>query len=163
MKAIMLEFLINLFSEQVSQLGAEGGEIEITPEKTMSMMGSTPADLLTAMGWLASLHKSATSEENQFDFSEKAIRAYLPTEYKKLGGEGMAFIDQMVRQKVLTPMLREVIIHHCLQLEADEIEISQLRWIVFMALAAKAKDGRQLAWLDYLVLMDNEELELTEH
>lgn len=163
MKAMMLDFLINLFSEQMSQIGAEGGEIDLSPEKAASLIGGTPADLITAMAWLSSLHKSANEPDNQFKLKTNAVRAYLPSEVSKVGGEGIAFLDQMVAQEIVTPAMREVIVHHCLMLDTDTLAIVQLKWIVFMTLAATAQDIRQLAWLDYLVLLDNEDLELTVH
>ena len=71
-----------------------------------------------------------------------------------MGTEGLAVLDEMVSQELLSSADRELVLHQCMILDADEIPVSHLRWIVFMVLATKAKDAEQLVWLDHVVLHD---------
>jgi Smg protein len=63
-----------------------------------------------------------------------AFRGYADVEAAKLGVEGRGFLAFLEGAKVLTPLLREIIIERAMALSEDSVSVEKLKVIVLMVL-----------------------------
>jgi len=109
--------------------------------KTFNALTGTPLARLHLRGkWLAqaaalrdglSLNQIA---DHLVIAQSTAFRGYAEVEAAKLGIEGRGFLAFLEGAKVLTPLLREIIIERAMALSEDNVSIEKLKVIVLMVL-----------------------------
>lgn len=102
--------------------------------RKLSAAGFEHDDIGDALAWLQGLSASEGSTFPDSLAESTAFRGYAAVEASKLGAEGRGFLAFLEGAKVLTPLLREIIIERAMALAEDSVSIEKLKVIVLMVL-----------------------------
>lgn len=83
---------------------------------------------------------------------DHAMRIYSPYEQERLDADCQGFILFLEQQNILTPHTRELVVSQALELNAEKLDISLIKWVTLMVLFNQADDTGALACMEYLVL-----------
>jgi Smg protein len=131
MKDSVLDILIHLFENFLD------GEDDSTPDRdTLTVereqAGYPEADIERALLWLESL---ATDPDRALSVgSARAVRVFSGSEQVRLDTDVRGYLLHLENLGILSAAQREVVIDRLLALEADDIDIEQLKWVVLMVL-----------------------------
>lgn len=106
-----------------------------------------------ALGWLDRL----VSEEPvpaSAGFAA-AQRVYTPEEQDRLDVEARGFLIFMEQNGLLTSGTRELVIDRVMELETEEIDLNQLKWVVLMVLFNQPDDAIAYSRLEEVVMADD--------
>jgi Smg protein len=84
--------------------------------------------------------------------SDAAHRIFTPEEERRIGLEARGFLLFLEQNAMLTPGMRELVIDRVMELDANEIDAEQLRWVVLMVLFNQPDDGIAYSRLEDFVL-----------
>ena len=153
MKHTVIDILIYLFEHYVD----DEIELGIDQDRVRSELhdcGFDDIQIAKAFDWLQGL--ASTNEQAVTSISENAtsIRIYALEEETKLDAECRGFLHFLAEVGVLDATNREVVIDRVMALEADEIDIGQLKWIVLMVLFNRPGQEQAFVWMEDLVMDD---------
>ena len=109
-----------------------------------------------AFDWLEglALQKDLIQSEN---LSEKStLRLFSEREMEKLDIECRGFLLFLEQSGVLDAYDREVVIDRAMALEAEEIDLQQLKWVVLMVLLNQPGKEAAFTWMEDIVMDDAE-------
>jgi Smg protein len=151
MKQTVIDILIYLFEHYIDD------EIELDDDQDrvkseLRDAGFDGIQIGKAFDWLQGL--ATTNEQPVAQISENvtSVRIYLAEEQSKLDAESRGFIHFLEGVGVLDATNREVVIDRVMALEADEIDIDQLKWIVLMVLFNRPGQEQAFVWMEDLVM-----------
>jgi len=127
----MFDILVYLFE---SYYKTEAYPDQDTLERKLHAAGFENEDIHDALDWLSTLKGlpgDGLPESLDLRFS---FRGYTPDEIDKLSLESRGFIAFLEGAKILTPLLRELIIERAMALPDDVVGAEKLRVIVLMVL-----------------------------
>ena len=107
-----------------------------------------------AFDWLEGLasQKDLIQADN---LTEKStLRMYSEREMEKLDVSCRGFLIFLEQSGVLDSYDREVVIDRSMALEAEEIELQQLKWVVLMVLLNQPGKEAAFTWMEDIVLDD---------
>ncbi len=121
-------------------------------ELRLNEAGFPPSDIDRALGWLDRL----VSEEPvpARIGSEAAQRVYTFDEQNRLDLTARGFLVFMEQNGLLTPGTRELVIDRVMELDAEEIDIDQLKWIVLMVLFNQPDESIAYSRLEEVVMAE---------
>ena len=131
MKDSVLDILIHLFENFLDD------EDDSTPDREalkqeLEQAGYPEADIERALLWLESL---ASDPDRALDEgTARAVRVFSGTEQIRLDTDVRGYLLHLENLGILSAAQREVVIDRLLALEADDIDIEQLKWVVLMVL-----------------------------
>ncbi len=131
MKDSVLDILIHLFENFLD------AEDDSTPEREtlkqeLEQAGYPEADIERALVWLESL---ATDPDRALsEGTARAVRVFSGSEQVRLDTDVRGYLLHLENLGILSAAQREVVIDRLLALEADDIDIEQLKWVVLMVL-----------------------------
>ena len=102
--------------------------------RKLTAAGFEHDDISDALTWLQGLSVPGASTLPDSLAQSTAFRGYAESESIKLGVEGRGFLAFLESAKVLTPLLREIIIERAMALSEDSVSIEKLKVIVLMVL-----------------------------
>jgi Smg protein len=102
--------------------------------RKLTAAGFEHDDISDALTWLQGLSAADASTLPASLAESTAFRGYAEAETTKLGVEGRGFLAFLEGAKVLTPLLREIIIERAMALSEDSVSIEKLKVIVLMVL-----------------------------
>ncbi len=102
--------------------------------RKLSAAGFEHDDISDALTWLQGLSATGDSTLPDSLAESTAFRGYAEAEAAKLGVEGRGFLAFLEGAKVLTPLLREIIIERAMALSEDSVSVEKLKVIVLMVL-----------------------------
>ena len=102
--------------------------------RKLTAAGFEHDDISDALTWLQGLTGAKDSALPDSLAESTAFRGYADVEASKLGVEGRGFIAFLEGAKVLTPLLREIIIERAMALAEDSVSVEKLKVIVLMVL-----------------------------
>ena len=102
--------------------------------RKLSAAGFEHDDITDALAWLQGLSAIDLSTMPEGLAQSTGFRCYSEVEATKLGVAGRGFIVFLENAKVLTPVLREIIIERGMALAEDRVSIEKLKVIVLMVL-----------------------------
>jgi Smg protein len=102
--------------------------------RKLTAAGFEHDDISDALTWLQGLSATDASTLPASLAESTAFRGYAQAETTKLGVEGRGFLAFLEGAKVLTPLLREIIIERAMALSEDSVSIEKLKVIVLMVL-----------------------------
>ena len=105
--------------------------------RKLSAAGFEHDDISDALTWLQGLTATETGALPESLAQSTAFRGYADVEAAKLGVEGRGFLAFLEGAKVLTPLVREIIIERAMALAEDSVSIEKLKVIVLMVLWSK--------------------------
>ena len=94
-----------------------------------------------ALDWLADL--ACVRDQPPLAGSGPALRIFSEAEGQRLSTECRGFLLTLERMGILSPQQREIVIERMLDLDADEPDTEQLKWVVLMVLSSQP--GQELA------------------
>ncbi len=153
MKHTVIDILIYLFEHYID----DEIELEVDQDRVKLELrdsGFDDTQIAKAFDWLQGL--ANTNEQTVTPISESAtsVRIYALEEESKLDAECRGFLHFLAEVGVLDATNREVVIDRVMVLEADEIDIGQLKWIVLMVLFNRPGQEQAFVWMEDLVMDD---------
>ena len=109
-----------------------------------------------AFDWLEglALQKDLIQSEN---LAEKStLRLYCEREMEKLDVKSRGFLLFLEQSGVLDAYDREVVIDRAMALEAEEIDLQQLKWVVLMVLLNQPGKEAAFTWMEDIVMDDTQ-------
>ncbi len=109
-----------------------------------------------AFDWLEglALQKDLIQSDN---LTEKStLRMYSEREMEKLDVKCRGFLIFLEQSGVLDAFDREVVIDRAMALEAEEIDLQQLKWVVLMVLLNQPGKEAAFTWMEDIVMDDTQ-------
>jgi Smg protein len=131
MKDSVLDILIHLFENFLD------AEDDSTPDREalkaeLEQEGYPEAEIERALLWLESL---ATDRDRAVsEGTARAMRVFSGSEQVRLDTDVRGYLLHLENLGILSAAQREVVIDRLLALDADDIDIEQLKWVVLMVL-----------------------------
>ncbi len=131
MKDSVLDILIHLFENFLD------AEDDSTPDRDalkqeLEQAGYPEADIERALVWLESLASDPDRALNEG--TARAVRVFSGQEQVRLDTDVRGYLLHLENLGILSAAQREVVIDRLLALDADDIDIEQLKWVVLMVL-----------------------------
>ncbi len=144
----VLDILIYVFDHYMLEATPDVPERE-TLAHDLEQAGFAAPTVERALDWLADL----AGERHRPDFAAgpRAIRADAEGELARMSTESRGFLLTLERTGILTPAQRESVIDRLLALDAEEISVDQLKWVVLMVLSSQPGQGEAYARMEDLV------------
>lgn len=154
MKENVLDVLIYLF-DHVFDAEQEVDADQETLSDELEAAGFEKGEIDKAFDWLEDLNFSQARTEGLKEQTGRAVRIYAPRETERLSAECQGFLLTMEQCGVIDAQLREMVIERVLALETEEIDVSQLKWVILMVLCnAEREDGPPVEWVEEIMLGD---------
>lgn len=93
-----------------------------------------------ALDWLADLageRAAAGSWAGAGPGSSRALRVFTDGELARLPPQCRGYLYTLEHSGILSPQQRELVIERLLALEAEELDVEQLKWVVLMVLSSQ--------------------------
>ncbi len=131
MKESVLDILIHLF-ENFLEADDDSAPGRDALKQELEQAGYPEADIERALAWLESL--AADPERAMNEGTARAVRVFSGQEQVRLDTDVRGYLLHLENLGILSAAQREVVIDRLLALEADDIDIEQLKWVVLMVL-----------------------------
>jgi Smg protein len=94
-----------------------------------------------ALDWLADL---ADERERPVPRTDGSFRVYVPEELARLDVHCRGLLASLEAGGILSPTQREIVIDRLLALDADDLDLDHVKWVVLMVLSSQP--GQELAY-----------------
>jgi len=131
MKESVLDILIHLF-ENFLDADDDSAPSRNALKQELEQAGYPEADIERALAWLESL--AADPDRAMNEGTARAVRVFSGHEQVRLDTDVRGYLLHLENLGILSAAQREVVIDRLLALEADDIDIEQLKWVVLMVL-----------------------------
>ncbi len=131
MKESVLDILIHLF-ENFLDADDDSAPSRNALKQELEQAGYPEADIERALAWLESL--AADPDRAMNEGTARAVRVFSGQEQVRLDTDVRGYLLHLENLGILSAAQREVVIDRLLALEADDIDIEQLKWVVLMVL-----------------------------
>ncbi len=131
MKESVLDILIHLF-ENFLDADDDSAPSRDALKQELEQAGYPEADIERALAWLESL--AADPDRAMNEGTARAMRVFSGHEQVRLDTDVRGYLLHLENLGILSAAQREVVIDRLLALEADDIDIEQLKWVVLMVL-----------------------------
>ena len=147
MKENVLDVLMYLFQNYMDENVDTDSDRE-SIQSDLLVAGFPSREIQQALEWLDSLvDRQATS----LKVNPGSCRIYVDPERAKLDVECRGFLLFLEQSGILNSETRELVIDRVMALEADDIGLRQLKWIILMVLFNQPGQEDACAWLEDLV------------
>ena len=127
----VLDILIYLF-ENYLDTEDEPQPSRDTLREELENAGFAEAGIERALAWLDGLSSDAAPPVG--DPQQRSFRVFSRSEQQRLSAEVRGYLLQLESIGILSGQQRELVIDRLLALEAEEIDIEQVKWVVLMVL-----------------------------
>ena len=131
MKESVLDILIHLFENFLDAEDDSAPSRDVLKQE-LEQAGYPEADIERALAWLESLATDPDRAMNEG--TARAVRVFSGQEQVRLDTDVRGYLLHLENLGILSAAQREVVIDRLLALEADDIDIEQLKWVVLMVL-----------------------------
>lgn len=157
MKENVLDVLMYLFENYMDE-GPEFSPDQDVLASELSQAGFPRAEITKAFSWLEELANMRDETGASFSGGKPlSLRFYAPEEQSKIGIEARGFLLFLEQRGVLNPHTRELVIDRIMALEAEEIDLEQLKWVILMVLFNQPGQEHAVAWMEDLVFNESPE------
>ena len=146
MKANVLDVLIYLFDHYMVDSHDANREALISELEEAGFQGR---EIDKAFAWLEALTED---QDRRSAPGQRSIRIFAPQELERLDADSRGFLMGLEQSGVLTPTHREIVIDRIMALDADEVDLEQVKWVTLMVLFNMPGQEAAYAWLEDLVL-----------
>ncbi len=147
MKESVLDILIYLFENYMDAADHPlPGRSALKEE--LERAGFEEPDVERALEWLDGL---AGNDSSASAATARAIRVFSGRELVRLDTDCRGYLLHLENIGILSGVQREVVIDRLMALEADEIDIEQVKWVVLMVLFAQPGQEQAYARMEDLV------------
>ena len=150
MKENVLDVLMYLFENYYMD-----DETDVGPDRELLHVelleaGFPHSEINKAFDWLEELarHRETTLPAPQ---TGRSIRLFTDRECERLDTECRGFLIFLEQMDILTPASRELVIDRIMALDTEEIDISELKWVILMVLFNEPGHEAAYAWIEDLV------------
>lgn len=152
MKESVLDVLMYLFDQYVDE------EINYTPDQeTLRLQlleaGFPDQQVNRAFDWLDGL---TIEQEGKGLKTSASIRIYNDVEQQKLNVECRGLLTFLEQANILDANDREFVIDRVMALDAEEIELQQLKWVILMVLLNQPGKEAAYAWMEDIMMEEVE-------
>ena len=149
MKEGVLDILIYLFENYMDDAQPYPRPDRTLLKEELEHAGFEGADVSRALRWLDSLGESPDGETERVN--ARATRIFNHLEQLRLDTDCRGFLLHLEQIAILTAAQRELVIDRLMALEADEIDIEKVRWVVLMVLFSQPGQEQAYARMEDLV------------
>lgn len=113
--------------------------------RDLESAGFAEANVERALDWLADLAEQR--EGGNLDDNLKgssSLRVYAPEEMARLDAQCRGLLTSLEAGGILSASQREIVIDRLLALDAEELDLEQVKWVVLMVLSSQP--GQELAY-----------------
>ena len=146
MKENVLDVLMFLF-EKYFYDEPEGEPDRADMEDNLHEAGFTNAEIDKAFHWLDGLAEQRHQPELQMQ-TDRPIRVYVDSELNRLDTECRDFVMYLENIGILDAQRRELVLDRLMALEAEEITLEDLKWVVLMVLFNQPGQEANYAWME---------------
>jgi Smg protein len=136
----VLDILIYLFENFLESDTAPQPSRDVLREE-LEHAGFAESGIERALEWLEGL---AGEDHEVPTIRQRSFRAFSSYEMSRLSAEVRGYLIQLEQVGILPAQQRELVIDRLMALEAEEIEIEQVKWVVLMVLFSQP--GQELAY-----------------
>jgi Smg protein len=151
MKESVLDILIHLF-ENFLDADDDSAPSRDALKQELEQAGYPEADIERALAWLESL--AADPDRAMNEGTARAVRVFSGQEQVRLDTDVRGYLLHLENLGILSAAQREVVIDRLLALEADDIDIEQLKWVVLMVLFSQPGQENAYQRMEDLVFDD---------
>ena len=148
MKESVLDILIHLFENFLDAEDEPEPSREALREELESA-GYAERDIDRALEWLEGLAGDPGREAAAT--GARSIRVFSGQELVRLDTDVRGYLTHLENVGILTVAQREVVIDRLLALEADDIDVEQMKWVVLMVLFSQPGHENAYARMEDLV------------
>ena len=150
MNGTVLDILIYVFDHYMLDEAPEVPERDALA-RDLESAGFGHANVERALDWLADLAgerdrptllRHAAGEDGASE-GASALRIYTTDEMARLNADCRGLLLSLEQVGILSPAQREIVIDRLLALDADDLDIEQVKWVVLMVLSSQP--GQELA------------------
>jgi Smg protein len=154
MKETVFDVLMYLFDNYFED------SLEMNPDQEslileLKQAGFTDSQVNKAFDWLEGLASQKDLTQHGKLSENHTLRVFNDHEMEKLTTECRGFILFLEQTGVLDAYDREVVIDRLMALEAEEIDIQQLKWVVLMVLLNQPGKEAAFTWMEDIFMDDN--------
>ena len=148
MKDNVLDLLIYLFENYMSADDAPRPDRD-TLKVELDKAGFAEPDIERALEWLDGL--SGDQLGKVAEATARAVRVFSSQEVVRLDTDVRGYLMYLENVRILVAAERELVIDRLMALEADEIDIEQVKWVVLMVLFSQPGQESAYAQMEDLV------------
>jgi Smg protein len=145
----VLDILIYVFDRYML---ADAPEVPERDElaQDLEQAGFAGESVERALDWLADL-AGERDRPNLDAAGPRAMRVYTDEERNHLPADCRGYLLALERSGILSPQQREIVIERLLALDASELDVDQLKWVVLMVLSSQPGEELACARMEDLV------------
>ncbi len=147
MKENVLDILMYLLENYMYGDMDEGADQE-SLKAELVRAGFVDREIDKAFYWLEDLARARASTAT---LTTHSVRLYTAEECKRLDTECRGFLLFLEQSGVLDAESRELVLDRVMALEAEEVDLSDLKWIILMVLFNQPGKEAAFAWMEDLV------------
>jgi len=155
MNGTVLDILLYVFDRYMIDEAPEVPERDVLAQDLASA-GFGEANVERALDWLAGLagERNRTLMSASTDAGPRrkpSLRLYTPTEMARLSAECRGLLLSLEEVAILNSTQRELVIDRLLALDAEDLTLDQVRWVVLMVLSSQPGQEQACARMETLV------------
>jgi Smg protein len=127
----MIEVLVFLFENYYQ---SENYPDQDTLSRKLHAAGFENEDISEALDWLNGLSRWKESSLPEALDSSSSLRVYATAEQEKLSAEARGFLAFLESARILTPLLRELIIERAMAIDDEAVGLDKFKIIVLIVL-----------------------------
>lgn len=154
LKDNVLDLLIYLFENYMSADDAPRPARD-TLKLELDKAGFSEPDIERALEWLEGL--SGEQLGKVAEATARAVRVFSSQELQRLDTDVRGYLLYLENVRILSGTERELVIDRLMALEADEIDIEQVKWVVLMVLFSQPGQESAYAQMEDLVFEERSE------
>ena len=148
MENTVFDILVYVFDHYMFEelpISAERADIA----RDLEIAGFRGVNVERALDWLADL--ADERERPGLRPNGSAFRLYSPEESTRLDAGCQGLLLSLERSGILSATQREIVIDRLLALEAEELSVEQVKWVVLMVLSCQADEAAACELMEDLV------------
>jgi len=153
MKDNMFDVLMYIFENYIDDdQGPEPDEAALTAQ--LGDAGFQQGEINKAFAWLEDLSQLCEQEfdnPRSISCSTTSTRIYSELEKHKISRDARGFVTRLEFYRIVNPSVREVILDRAMALEADHIDLDQMKWVAMMVLYNQPGRETNYLWLENLL------------
>ena len=154
MKENVLDVLMYLFENYFYEEPEEHPDRD-SLEQNLHEAGFTNGEIDKAFKWLDGLAEQRFQPEFKMH-TDEPVRVFVDTEITRLDTDCRDFLMYLSNCGVLDAQRRELVLDRLMALEADEIDLEDIKWVVLMVLFNQPGQEANFAWMEDL-MFDSEQ------
>jgi Smg protein len=149
MKENVLDVLMYLFENYLYDEPEDEPDRE-SMEESLEQAGFTSREIGKAFAWLDELAEQRFQPELKLQ-TDRPIRIFVDSEIDRLDMECRDFLMYLENVGILDAQRRELVIDRLQALDAEEIDLEDVKWVVLMVLFNQPGQEANYAWMEDLM------------